>query len=59
MVCLHKIKCEFLLPTARDVRVFGFFFAKVVLLKVVHPLEHTAFHGPTLCGETFVSTSEV
>jgi hypothetical protein len=37
-------------------------FAKVFLLKVVRPLkiyQHTKFHGPTLTGEIFASTSDV
>jgi hypothetical protein len=35
---------------------------KMVLLKVVQPLkiyQYTKFHGPTLNGESFASTSEV
>jgi hypothetical protein len=35
---------------------------KIVLLKVVHPLkiyQYTKFHGPTLTGASFASTSEV
>jgi len=38
--------------------VFFLFFAKVVLLKVVHPLkiyQNTKFHGPTLSGASFAS----
>jgi hypothetical protein len=34
----------------------------MVLLKVVHPLkiyQYTKFHGPTLTGASFASTSEV
>jgi hypothetical protein len=41
---------------------FFFFITKMVLLKVVHPLEihqYTKFHGPTLTGASFASTSEV
>jgi hypothetical protein len=35
---------------------------KMVLLKVFHPLkiyQYTKFHGPTLTGANFASTSEV
>jgi hypothetical protein len=38
------------------------FFAKEVSLKVVHPLKichNTKFHGPTLTGDSFTSTSKV
>jgi len=38
------------------------FFAKMVLLKVVHPLkiyQNTKFHGPTLTGTSFAPTSKV
>jgi hypothetical protein len=38
------------------------FLTKIVLLKVVHPLniyQHTKFHGPTFTGASFSSTSEV
>jgi hypothetical protein len=38
------------------------FLTKVVLLKVVYPLkiyQYTKFHGPTLTGANFASTSEV
>jgi hypothetical protein len=38
------------------------FLTKMVLLKVVHPLkihQYTKFHGPTLTGASFASTSEV
>jgi hypothetical protein len=41
---------------------FFLFFIKTVLLKVVHPLEiyqHAKYNGPTLPGESFVSTLEV
>jgi hypothetical protein len=37
-------------------------FDKMVLLKVVHPLkiyQYIKFHGPTLNGASFASTSEV
>jgi hypothetical protein len=37
-------------------------FAKVVSLKVVHSLkisQNTKFHGPTLTGASFTSTSKV
>jgi hypothetical protein len=39
-----------------------FVFDKMVPLKVVHPLkiyQYAKFHGPTLTGESFASTSEV
>jgi hypothetical protein len=39
-----------------------FVFDKKVLLKVVHPLKiyrYKTFHGPTLTGASFASTSEV
>jgi hypothetical protein len=39
-----------------------FVFDKMVLLKVVNPLksyQYTKFHGPTLTGASFASTSEV
>jgi hypothetical protein len=38
------------------------FLTKMVLLKVVHPLkiyQYTKFHGSTLTGASFTSTSEV
>jgi hypothetical protein len=38
------------------------FLTKMALLKVVHPLkiyQYTKFHGPTLTGASFASTSEV
>jgi hypothetical protein len=38
------------------------FLTKMVLLKVVHPLkvyQYSKFHGPTLIGASFASTSEV
>jgi hypothetical protein len=38
------------------------FLTKMVLLKVVHPskiYQYTKFHGPTLTGASFASTSEV
>jgi hypothetical protein len=38
------------------------FLTKIVELKVVHPLnvyQYTKFHGPTLNGASFASTSEV
>jgi hypothetical protein len=38
------------------------FLTKMVLIKVVHPLkiyQYTKFHGPTLTGVSFASTSEV
>jgi hypothetical protein len=38
------------------------FLTKMVLLKVAHPLkiyQYTKFHGPTLTGASFASTSEV
>jgi hypothetical protein len=41
---------------------FVFFLTKMVSLKVVHPLkiyQNTKFHGPTLIGASFASTSEV
>jgi hypothetical protein len=42
---------------------FAFFvLTKMVLLKFVHPLtiyQYTKFHGPTLTGASFASTSEV
>jgi hypothetical protein len=41
---------------------FVFFFTKMVLPKVVHRLkiyQYTKFHGPTLTGASFASTSEV
>jgi hypothetical protein len=42
--------------------VFFVFDKNGVLLKVVHPLkvyQYTKFHGPTLTGASFASTSEV
>jgi hypothetical protein len=42
--------------------VFFLFFTKMVLLQVVHPLkiyQYTKFHGPTLTGARFASTSEI
>jgi hypothetical protein len=39
-----------------------FVFDKNGLIKDVHPLkiyQHTKFHGPTLTGASFASTSEV
>jgi hypothetical protein len=42
--------------------VFFLFLTKMVSLKVVHPLkiyQYTEFHGPTLTGASFASTSEV
>jgi hypothetical protein len=42
--------------------VFVFFWQKMVLLKVVHPLkiyQYTKFNGPTLTGASFASISEV
>jgi hypothetical protein len=39
-----------------------FILTKMVLLKVVHPLkiyQYTQFHGPTLTGSSFASTSDV
>jgi hypothetical protein len=39
-----------------------FVFDKMALLKVVNPLkiyQYTKFHGPTLTGASFASTSEV
>jgi hypothetical protein len=39
-----------------------FYFDKMILLKVVHPLtiyQFTKFHGPTMIGASFASTSEV
>jgi hypothetical protein len=59
MSYLHKTKRQFLIPTARHVRKF-WFLAKVVLLKAVRLLkinQHAKFHGPTLSGECFASTS--
>jgi hypothetical protein len=45
------------------VAMFVFFvFDKMVLLKDVDPLkiyQYTKFHGPTLTGASFASTSEV
>jgi hypothetical protein len=41
---------------------FVFFFTKMAELKVVHPLkiyQYTKFHGPTLTGASFASTSDV
>jgi hypothetical protein len=41
---------------------FVFFFIKIVLLKVNYPLKichHTQFHGSTLTGASFATTSEV
>jgi hypothetical protein len=61
MSCLHKIKCEFLLSTANRLRIF-WYFAIVILLKFFHPLkicQHTKFHGSTVTGTIFASTSEV
>jgi hypothetical protein len=42
--------------------VFFLFLTKMGLLKVVHPFkiyQYTKFHGPTLTGASFASTSEV
>jgi hypothetical protein len=42
--------------------VFFLFLTKIILLKVVHPLkiyQYTKFHGPTLTGASFASTSAV
>jgi hypothetical protein len=58
MSSLHKTKYVFKHSPASHVLTFNF-FAKVVLLKVVYPLnirQHTKFHGPTL---TFAFTSAV
>jgi hypothetical protein len=41
---------------------FVFFLTKMVLLKVVHPLniyQYTKFYGPMLTDASFASTSEV
>jgi hypothetical protein len=41
---------------------YTWFFEKVVLLKVVHPLklyQHTKSHGPMLAGASLASTSKV
>jgi hypothetical protein len=59
MSYLHKTKC--FISTEIHVRVFVF-FAKVVLLNVVHPLKihhNTKFNDPMLTGASFASTSEV
>jgi hypothetical protein len=42
--------------------VFFLFLTKIILLKVVHHLkiyQYNTFHGPTLTGASFASTSEV
>jgi hypothetical protein len=54
-----SLKIEFKISTARRVCVFS---PKMALLKLVHPLKifrHAKFHGPTLTGESFSSTSDV
>jgi hypothetical protein len=61
MSCLHKKKTmNFNIQTAA---MFVFFvLTKMVLLKVVHPLkiyQYTKFHGSTLTGASFASTSDV
>jgi hypothetical protein len=59
MSCLHKTNYEFNIQTAA---MFVFFLTKMVLLKVVHPLkiyQYKKFHGPTLSGASFASTSDV
>jgi hypothetical protein len=61
MSCRHKIKQVFQFSTVRNVRISSF-IAKVVLIKVVYPLnicQHTKFHGPTLTGTSSASNSVV
>jgi hypothetical protein len=53
------MKFNFQLPSTF---VLFFFFAKIVSVKVVHPLkiyQHAQFHAPTLRGSSFASISEV
>jgi hypothetical protein len=62
MSCFHKTKCKFLLSDALHIRSFFFNFRKCCLIKIVHRFkiyQHTKFHGPTLTGASFASTSEV
>jgi hypothetical protein len=60
-VVSSKQTMNFNIQTAA-VFVFFLFLTKTLLLKVVHPLklyQYTKFHGPTLTGASFASTSEV
>jgi len=42
MSCLYVVKCEFNISTACHVCIF-LFFAKLAILKVVHPLKKSAY----------------
>jgi hypothetical protein len=62
MSCLHKTNYEFQHSNGPMFVFFVFDKNEMVLLKVVHPLkiyQYTKFHGPTLTGASFASTSEV
>jgi hypothetical protein len=57
-----KKNCMQILKLNRPPCFYFWVFTKVVLLKVVPPLmicQHATFHGPTLSGASFLSTSEV
>jgi hypothetical protein len=61
---VHKLSPQnkLLILTFKRPPCLYFFLTKMVLLKVVHPLkiyQYIKFHGPTLTGASFASTSEV
>jgi hypothetical protein len=61
MSYIHEIKCEFFTFNHPCSYFFYFFFANMVLLKVVHPLKiyhHSNFHGSKLTGESSIQKFE-